>query len=355
LLYADSGRLMLQPFDLKRLEVEGSATQVIDDVLTVVSYGTSAYFSASETGLLAYFPGEVAAEAALVWIDPDGVPTPVSEERGPFAYPRLSPNGKRVAFTVATRGGQDIWVHDLERGTRTRLTFGPFDTEPVWTPDGSKIAFSTSASGSMALQWKSADGTGESQRLLGGRNALAASSYSPDGSVLAFYEVHPNTRRDIWMMPLNGDGTPTVFLATEFDEHSAMFSPDGRWLAFVSDESGREEIYIQPYPGPGKKNLISTDGGREPVWSPDGRELFFRSEDKLMAVAIPAEQELAIGTPRIVFEESYVSFPGGGNSYDVSPDGRRFLMVRRGQKTVPTRIHIVLNWLEELKKQAPRN
>jgi Tol biopolymer transport system component len=134
-----------------------------------------------------------------------------------------------------------------------------------------------------------------------------------------------------------------------------MFSPDGRWLAFVSNESGREEIYIQPYPGPGKKNLISTDGGREPVWSSDGRELFYRSGDKMMAVTIQAALEPAIGTPRTVFEGSYVSYAGGGNSYDVSPDGRRFLMVKSEEKTTPTQINVVLNWGEELRRLVPPN
>jgi serine/threonine-protein kinase len=134
-----------------------------------------------------------------------------------------------------------------------------------------------------------------------------------------------------------------------------MFSPDGLWLAFVSNESGREEIYILPYPGPGNKSLISTDGGREPVWSSDGRKLFYRCGDKMMVVAIRTESGLSIGTPNIVFQGDYVSYPGGGNSYDVSPDGRRFLMIKSEEKTTLTRINVVLNWFEELRGLVPTN
>jgi serine/threonine-protein kinase len=206
------------------------------------------------------------------------------------------------------------------------------------------------------MQWIPGDGSGTAQLLVQVEaNTPAASSWSPDGRILAFYDINPNTVRDIWTMPLDGSAEPTPILVTEFNEHSPMFSPDGDWLAYVSDESGREEVYVRPYPGPGAKHPVSSEGGREPVWSADGQELFYRNGDKMMVVAVETEPDFNAGRPRVLFEGSYAMGSGGGYNYDVTPDGRRFLMVRRQLGPAPRQINVVLNWAEELKRLVPVN
>ena len=187
-------------------------------------------------------------------------------------------------------------------------------------------------------------------------------SWSPDGQVLAFIEVNPTTQRDVWMLRIR-DTSPgsrqiskvQPFLRTPFTESAARFSPDGRWLAYISDESGRSEIYVQPYPGPGGKWQISTEGGKEPVWNPNGRELFYRSGDKMMAVDITTQPGFAAGKPRMLFEGQYQPTPATIPNYDVTPDGQRFLMLKPVEQAqaAPTQINVVLNWFEELKRRVP--
>jgi dipeptidyl aminopeptidase/acylaminoacyl peptidase len=205
------------------------------------------------------------------------------------------------------------------------------------------------------LHWIPADGSGVTEPLLIRDHSQWPFSWSPDGKLLAFSEIKPDTRRDIWVLPLEGDRIPLPVLTTESNEHSPMFSPDGRWLAYVSDESGRQEVYIQPYPGPGSKHLISREGGREPVWSPDGRELFYRFGYQVFAVPIETEPELIAGTPQVLFERPlrYGNVEGGFNLYDVAPDGRRFVMPAMEQESEPVRFHVVLNWFDELERLVP--
>ncbi len=179
-------------------------------------------------------------------------------------------------------------------------------------------------------------------------------SWSPDGQLLAFFEVNSTTQRDIWVLRL-GDRKAQPFLRTRFDESVPRFSPDGRWLAYISNESGRFEIYVQPYPGPGGKWQISTEGGTEPAWNPNGRELFYRSGDKMMAVDIATQASFAVGKPRMLFEGPYLPGPATSPNYDVAPDGQRFLMLKPSEQAEAalTQINVVLNWFEELKQKAP--
>jgi dipeptidyl aminopeptidase/acylaminoacyl peptidase len=195
--------------------------------------------------------------------------------------------------------------------------------------------------------WTSADGTGEIEPLLKRERAFPH-SWSPDGQVLAYYELTPDGR-DIWMLPLNGD--PSPFLVTPANERSPAFSPDGRWIAYVSDESGRDEVYVQPYAGLGGEWTISTDGGREPVWSRDGKELFYRNGQQMMVVDVELEPTFGASEPRMLFVESYEMHFGGSGSqfYDVARDGQHFVMVRAEQEAVPSQLHVVVNWFEELK------
>jgi serine/threonine-protein kinase len=355
LVFAQAGGLWAAPFDSSRLELTGSPVSVLDGVheATRAIIGPTAYFAVADEGSLAYAPGRAAGKASLVWVDREGRETDWTEEDNMLQNPRLSPDGSRVAVRVASPEGGDIWIYEVGRGTRTRLTFEGVNVEPVWSPDGERIAFS--AGEDPDLQWIPADGSATAQLLLQEKDTQLPSSWSPDGRILAFYEIDPKTARDIWAMKIDGDAAPTPILVTEFNEHSPMFSPDGRWLAYVSDESGREEVYVRPYPGPGAKHAVSTEGGREPAWSPDGRELFYRSGNKMIVAPVETAPDFTAGTPRVLFEGPYIMYLGGGNNYDVTADGRRFLMIRRELGPAPTQINVVLNWTEELKRLVPTN
>jgi Tol biopolymer transport system component len=263
-----------------------------------------------------------------------------------------------------------IWLFDLARETLTRLTFqGNANLLGAWTPDGQRIAFQSNKEGLPNLFWQLADGSGGLERLTTSGYPQTPNSWSPDGQLLVFIENTPTTGYDIWVLrmgePSPGSGqVPSAssgqvrkaqpFLRTLFNESAPRFSPDGRWLAYVSDESGRYEIYVQPYPGPGGKWQISTEGGTEPVWNPNGRELFYRSGGKMMAVDIATQPGFAAGKPRVLFEGPYVPTPATLPNYDVTLDGQRFLMVKPSeQEAAPTQINVVLNWFEELKQKVP--
>jgi hypothetical protein len=201
--------------------------------------------------------------------------------------------------------------------------------------------------------WQMADGSGGLEKLLPSEHTDAPHSWSPDGQLLAFIEVNPTTGIDILMLRLS-DRKVQPFIRTPFNEGAARFSPDGHWLAYISDESGRNEIYVQPYPGPGGKWQISTEGGTEPVWNRNGRELFYRNGNKMMAVDIATQPSFAAGKPRMLFEGPYTLAPGQTPNYDVSPDGQRFLMLKPVEQAAgPTQINVVLNWFEELKQKVP--
>ena len=268
LVYGESGKLMAIRFDPARAELHGSPQPILDNVH--MHPREVASISVSESGTLAYVPGRY--ETTLEWVDREGRTTPWLEDEGTFMRPRLSPDGRRVAIVRMTPGSRfDIWVYDVERLTRHRLTDEGVFRGPVWTPDGTRITFGTGSK----LFWRRADGSGPAEPLRPGVSALEGRdvpfSWSPDGRLLAF-----RRKGDIWMLPLEGDPSPVV--ATSAYEGNPKFSPDGRWLAYGSNESGRGEVYVQPYPGPGERRTISTDGGTLPVWSPDGRDLLSRRQ-----------------------------------------------------------------------------
>ena len=351
LVYEQSrtGNLMVVPFDLAALEETGDSVPVVQGVRQ--SPVGSVDYAISDNGTLVYVPSTSTGgfRLTLVWVDRQGQATPLIEDRQVYFGPRLSPDGQRVAVEVRSdvNQGGDIWIYDIGHGTRMRLTVEGTNQSPVWTPDGTRVTFNSIRDGPRDLYWKPADGSGQAEPLLKSENALVPASRSPDGELLAFYDT--SGARDIWVLPREGDASP--FVATAFDERSSMFSPDGRWLAYVSDESGRDEVYVQPYPGPGGKWPISTEGGTEPRWSADGRELFYRLGDKMMVVEVQSEPAFTSGRPQLVFEGPYLLGTSVAN-YDISPDGQRFLMIKveEGQQD---QINVVLNWFEELKRLVP--
>ena len=235
------------------------------------------------------------------------------------------------------------------------MTFeGDTNLAPVWTPDGKRIAFNSDRKGPNNIFWQLADGSGGLERLTTSEYTDTPKSWSPDGQLLAFIEITPNTGYDIWVLRMS-DRKAQPFLRTPFNESVPQFSPDGHWLAYVSDESGHFEVYVQPYPGPGGKWQISTEGGMEPVWNSNGRELFYRSGDKMMAVDIATQSGFTVGKPRMLFEGRYLPTPATFPNYDVSPDGQRFLMLKPFDQAqaAPTQVNVVLNWFEELKQKVP--
>jgi Tol biopolymer transport system component len=352
LIYARGGTLMAAPFDLKRLVITGAAIPMVDNVLE--SATQAAQYSLSNTGVLVYVSGGVlATHRKLVWVDRHGSEQPLSAPENSYESPRLSPDGQRIA--VATDG--QIWLYNLSRETLTRFTFeGNVNSRPVWTPDGKRITFYSNKEGALNIFWQLADGSGGLERLTTSEFTSVPSSWSPDGQTLAFHVANVKTGNDIWTLRLS-DRKAQPFLQTQFNEGNPRFSPDGRWIAYVSDESGRSEIYVQPYPGPGGKWQVSRDGGTEPVWNRNGRELFYRSGNKLMAVEITIQPNFELGNPRMLFEGPYVPSAVPVSNYDVSPDGQRFLMLKPAEQdqaqSAPTQITVVQNWFEELKRRVP--
>ncbi len=254
--------------------------------------------------------------------------------------------------------GSQEWILDTGRTTLTRLSFeGSYNGSPAWTPDGKKIAFGSDRAGLRNLFWQLADGSGGVDRLLTSEHTQVASCWSPDGQTLAFEQTESGTGFDIWILRLGGPSAGSgesrkaePFLTTRFNEIAPHFSPDGRWLAYASDESGRYEVYVQPYPGPGGKWQISTEGGTEPVWAHNG-ELFYRNGEKMMVVETTTRPSFSAGNPKALFEGRYANYQSLPD-YDVTGDGQRFLFLKAGEEARPE-INVVLNWTEELKQKVP--
>jgi Tol biopolymer transport system component len=290
-------------------------------------------------------------ERQLVLVDRQGVAKPIVDERGNYFSPRFSPDGTRVAVSrYLGSGSGDIWVYDLMSGTRTRLTTGGASGMPTWAPDGDRIAFRST---DKTIQSKVVGGDAADE-LHGGPNPVFPGSWTPGGEMLIFLEVHPETGSDIWLLSEEGDAKP--WMATEFHELLPELSPDGRWLAYVSNESGRWEVYVQAYPGPSEKTAVSAGVGSEPVWSPDGREIFYRNGARVMVASIQTTPAFRSGRPRLLFEGPYLSWSTIGayaRTYDVAPDGQHFLMIEGGEEGGGNQLHLVLNWFEELKRLVP--
>jgi len=354
LVYAQEGNLMAVLFNPQRLMPTGNAVRVAEGILQSQSSGAAQY-SFSSTGSLVYVPGGVqSAQRRLVWVSRNGAEQPLAAPAQAYVNPRLSPDGQRVAVGI-TEPEFQTWLYDLSREALTRFTSeGSLNSAPLWTPDGKRIAFQANKEGPPEIYWQKADGSGGLERLTTGSYNQVPMSWSRDGQLLAFVEINPTSGYDIWVLRMN-DRKAQLFLQTPFNESVPRFSPDGRWLAYISDESGRYEIYVKPYPGPGGKWQISTEGGTEPTWNTNGRELFYRSGDKMMAVDIATQTGFVAGKPRVLFERQYVPTPGTNSNYDVSPDGQRFLMLKPSEQAqaAPTQINVVLNWFEELKQKVP--
>jgi Tol biopolymer transport system component len=338
------------------LETQGEAIPIVEDVMP----NRNSYrgvFSTSANGMLVYQAGGDSGTWQLQWADRDGKLIESLPGQATFREPEISPDGKRIVVGFADLGGtsnSDLWILDTVRGTRTRLTFDPAGHRmPFWTPDGRKIIYISNRKGKNDIYTKSADGSGNDEIVLGDDSDKAWPSISRDGRYLA-YQRRVNgstTGDDIWVLPLFGDRKPFPLVQSPFFDGTPAISPDGKWLAYSSDESHRREIYVTPFPGGGSKWEVSTAGGLSPKWRGDSRELYFLSYDgSLNAVDVSeAAGSLVLGTPHSLFSGTLEA--GNFGPYDVSLDGKRFLLNGAGGSgRGSTPLTLVTNWTADLKK-----
>jgi serine/threonine-protein kinase len=325
---------------------------VVEEVAMTPQGGTDA--SVADDGTLVYVRGQGEVQRTLVWVDRSGQEEPLAAAPGFYSVPRLSPDGTKLAVIVNT-GQADISIWDLRRETLTRFTFGGGLNNPVWTPDGRRLVW-----GSGALFWQAADGTGAAERLAQtDTSGLIPYAVSPDGTRLVLRADGSGTGADLMIMGLSGDRTITPLIQTTFNERNAEISPDGRWLAYESDESGQSEVYVRPFPSVNAGRWqVSTAGGRQPSWAGSGREIFYRALDGALLGASAesvGEGSFRVGTPANLLEgRYYTGGPFSGRMYAASPDGRRFLMIKEGSGAdpaeLPPTIVVVQHWSEELKR-----
>ena len=367
LLYMKSGTLMAVGFDPERLELKGSPVAVLDGVMQAVNPPWNAdetgigQFSVAENGTLVYVSGGIhpTSQRELVWVDRKGVASRLAVTPGPYFAPRVSPDGKRVAFHAQRERSREyvVWSYDVDRQTASRFTLDGDNCCPVWSPKSDSVVIRSVASSSFASVRVPADGTGAPDHLMSRPFSLVPTSLSPL-NVLAFTEIHDSIHQ-IWTLALDGGGMPKPFLQSSYALMHPVFSPDGQWMAYTSTESGAQDVYVQPFPGPGKKIRISDNGGSAPAWSQDQRELFYNRIVNSMMQVITVDVDTRTGfessKPRVLFEGPYLTnSPMRG--YDVTPDGQRFVMLRRfsdpGRVEAPiTQMHIVLNWTDELMRR----
>ena len=364
LVYVHAGSLWAAPFDLDRLAVTGAPVLVIEGVTSNAANG-GAQVAVSANGTLVYLPGGQTSGVPIHWMDRDGKTTPLRSPPANWTALQFAPDRRRLALQINMVGaGADIWMYEWERDLFTRLIPDPGNhANPVWTPDGSRIVFgSTPANqGTLNLYWRRADGVGDAQRLTDSPYGHVPTSWHPSGRLLAFTELNAENNFDLLILPMEGDenagwrpGKPTVFLKTPFDERNPMFSPDGRWIAYQSNESGGNEVYVQPYPGPGGKWQISTGGGVFPTWSRTARELFFgTSTQQIMMTSYEVEGSAFRAEKPQLWSDARYKPRGPFRPFDLHPDGKRFALAPAAPApdgATQDHVTVIFNVFEELRR-----
>ncbi len=351
LLYASGGTLYATAFDVDDLSTRGTAVPVVE------TEGLLDY-SVSNEGTLIYQPARAEPRGEMVWVDRAGRTTSLGAPLKPYVYPSISPDGSRVAIDVAGALERDVWLWDMTRRTLERFTNDPAgNTLVTWSRDGRYLVFSSDQSGIPNVYRQPVDGSGPAERLVESKSAQIPVSHAPDGALLVSVVV-PGNQRDIYRMMVDGTRKLEPMIHGPANELWAEVSPDGRWVAYDSDESGQFEVYVRPYHDDqrGGRWQVSAAGGRQPLWSPNGRELFYRDfSGAMMSVPVATGTPFTPGPPKRLFEGAEYSgsgASGGGKTYDISHDGSRFLMIRY-ENQPETPLVVVVNWFEELKRLAP--
>jgi Tol biopolymer transport system component/predicted Ser/Thr protein kinase len=363
IVYVQDGTLFALPFDPRQLKTLGSQMPVLEGVESQPGQG-SAQFDVSQTGILAYVPGSSSlASFPIVWVDRAGRSDPLWSEPGIYGTPRLSPDGKRLVLSVLRDNNWDVWIYDLARGVATRLTFGEgYDADPVWSPDGAWIAFASDREGAPTVFRKRTDGSGEAERLHkpGLVDFASPVAWSPDGKVIIVqtFAQKGKTFDDLYFLKVGVEDKLEPFLVTPFSETDAAFSPDGHWVAYQSNETGRPEVYVCSYPPGRGKWQISDNLGSQPRWSHSGRELFYRTAEGIMVVDVGEKGEgFQAGKPKLLFSGPFLGGIGGVSvpglsfpDYDVTADGSKFVMFSGGKNVESSTVDIVTGWFGELRR-----
>jgi eukaryotic-like serine/threonine-protein kinase len=373
LIFVRSGSVLAAPFDVQRLEISGGAVTILADVMQAANSTTSSIdtgagqFSVSSEGSLLYLPGGIHPDPVrtLAWVDRSGAVQPLPLPPRAYLGPRLSPDGRQIL--VWTQGTERIvWLYDIPRGTLRRVTTEGRSSRGIWMPDGRRVTFTASTAGPDNLFSKAADGSGSAERLTTSGSVHMPSSWSPDGQTLLFVETQPGSGGAFngKLYVRHGSEAPQLLRNTRAAESEPEFSPDGHWIAYVSNESGSDEVYVQAFPGPGPRHAVSNGGGRSPGWSRDGREFFYvTTQDfspgastltRMMSVPVTTGQTFTAGVPRVLFEGRF-TMQTILRGWDITADGKRFLMVV-GKDRVPvraTQMIYVQNWFEELNRRVP--
>ena len=344
------GTLQIVPFDLHLLEPTGPAVPVLEDI--VVKLTGAAEIAVSASGTFAYFAG-APTRFALVAIDAQGALRTLLQGPPQPRSPRFSPDGKQVALTLRrSRTDRDVWVYRPEDSSLSRLTFHGGDNA-IWTVDGKHLTFNSDGEQGANLFWTRSDLSGSQERLSSAEQSQRPGSWTPDGRVLVFTQSDSATHNDIWVLHFDQGNSSEVFLRTPFNEGEPVLSPDGRWLAYESDESGSYEIYVRSFSKPDRKYLVSSGGGREPRWALNGRRLFYWGSDQLMAAAIATIPNFVVLERRVFFTGKDLGM-GSARDYDVHPSGQRFVVARIETGRQPSQLIVVQDWIKELRHRLER-